>query len=353
MVNAQKRGQTQCAKTRRLPMRLQVSYQVKNWKQYNQALRQRGNLQIWFNEDVITPPTPKPGRGRPTKFSQGLIELALTVRYLFHLPLRAAQGFVDSLFSLQKIDFKCCDYSLLSRRAKSVGKKLSAMQNSKNKVLHLAVDSTGLKVFGEGEWKTRIHGSNKRRTWKKLHLAVDVDSHKILGSFLSKSKCTDGKALPKILKNIRKIGFAYGDGAYDQIGCYEELYKRKARLIIPPRKDARTDRVVWTPAEQLKSLNAKAAKDLGTSSWKVGTGYHRRSLVETAMWRFKKIFTGNLSSRNIRNQRAEIAIKVAILNKLTELGMPDSKMNKKLISPGLVGEISQMLGTPRETRAVG
>ena len=113
-------------------MRLQVSYQVKNWKQYNQALRQRGNLQIWFNEDVITPPTPKPGRGRPTKFSQGLIELALTVRYLFHLPLRAAQGFVDSLFSLQKIDFKCCDYSLLSRRAKSVGKKLSAMQNSKS-----------------------------------------------------------------------------------------------------------------------------------------------------------------------------------------------------------------------------
>jgi len=68
------------------------------------------------------------------------------------------------------------------------------------------------------------------------------------------------------------------------------------------------------------------------------------------MWRFKKIFTGNLSSRNIRNQRAEIAIKVAILNKLTELGMPDSKMNKKLISPGLVGEISQMLGTPSETR---
>ena len=87
-------------------MRLDISYRVQNWKQYNQALRSRGDVRIWFRPDVFEAPT-KSSRGRPRKFSVGFIELALSLRHLLHLPLRAAQGFVDSLLAIQHIDFRC------------------------------------------------------------------------------------------------------------------------------------------------------------------------------------------------------------------------------------------------------
>jgi hypothetical protein len=218
---------------------------------------------------------------------------------------------------------------LLSKRANEVLEKLRAARRPTGKVLHLAIDSTGLKVYGDGEWKTRIHGTSKRRTWRKMHLAIDTDSHKIVGALLTKSSMHDGKAMKRTLTGVKKIGFGYGDGAYDQIRCYEEFSKNGGKPVIPPRKGSKS-REVWSIAEQLRDINVKASQDLGQSAWKTGIGYHRRSLVETAMGRFKNQFTGSLASRTLKNQKAEMEIKISILNQMTEWGMPVTHAKKSL-----------------------
>ena len=309
-------------------MKLKISYRVKNWKSYNQALRNRGDVTIWFTEDAFVP-AHAGKRGRPPKYSVNFIRMVLTLRSVFRLPLRATQGFVNSLLKIHGIEMSCCDYTLLSKRAAEVGAQLKRMLQKIDRVAHVVVDSTGLKVFGEGEWKTRLYGKEKRRTWKKLHLAIDAESHEIVGHMLTGNNTNDGAALKPLLENIGTVGHAYLDGAYDQKQCYEVLAKKGARPIIPPRKNSKSDKMVWTVAEQWRNLNVNAVQAFGLESWKVGVGYHRRSLSETNVNRFKTIFTGHLQSRKLANQVAEAGIKVDILNTMTRLGMPATQVTKK------------------------
>ena len=111
---------------------------------------------------------------------------------IFSLPLRALQGFIDSIFTLMEIPLKSPDYTSISKRSKTVQVKYK--NKSKGPVRHMAIDSTGLKVFGEGEVKR--HGAEKRRTWRKLHLAVDVDTHEVMSAELSLVNVGDSEALP-------------------------------------------------------------------------------------------------------------------------------------------------------------
>jgi IS5 family transposase len=308
-------------------MKLKISYRVENWKSYNQALRNRGNLSFWFTDEIFRVERSSK-RGRPSEFSDAFIELALTIRHLFHLPLRATQGFLDWVFAAQGIDFTCCDFSLLSKRTAGIAKKIERVLPNIDYVKDLVFDSTGLKVYGEGEWKVRTHGKDKRRKWKKLHLAVDTQTHQIVGHLLTGAKAHDGKKLKPLLRNVKKVGRGYGDGAYDQHQCYQVLAQKGARPVIPPRKNAKPDQIVWTEAEQWRNLNVNACEALGRKEWKVGVGYHHRSLAETHVGRFKQIFTGQMQTQKLANQKAEIAIKVKILNYMAKLGMPDTKTTK-------------------------
>jgi hypothetical protein len=235
---------------------------------------------------------------------------------------------MDSLFKMQGIDFSCCDFSLLSKRAAEVGKHLERIAQKVGHVAHLVFDSTGLKVYGEGEWKVRTHGKDKRRKWKKLHLAVDTQTHQIVGHLLTGAKAHDGEKLKPLLRNVKKVGRGYGDGAYDQHQCYQILAAKGARPVIPPRKNAKPSQIVWTEAEQWRNLNVNACEALGRKEWKVGVGYHRRSLAETHVGRFKQIFTGHLQAQKLANQKAEIAIKVKLLNYMATLGMPETQTTK-------------------------
>ena len=193
----------------------------------------------------------------------------------------------------------------------------------------LVIDSTGLKVYGEGEWKVRQHGYSKRRTWRKIHLAVCPDSHEIVFEILTENTVGDSEVYPIFMEAAPKtVKRTYGDGAYDTEGCYKASNEHGSKLITPPQKNAIFKK---DPPEHLQPRNNAVLEILGLGGnedarklWKKLKGYHLRSLSETAMFRFKKLFGNNLMSRCLVNQKSEVYIKSMALNIMTRLGMPIS-----------------------------
>lgn len=186
----------------------------------------------------------------------------------------------------------------------------------------MVVDSTGVKVYGEGEWKTRQHGISKRRTWRKLHLGVDEATGEILAAVVTTNNFHDGEVLGEVLATVDgDLKQVSTDGAYDHRHCYEQIAARGAKPVIPPRKDA----VIWqhgncNAPSHPRDENLRYIRKHGRKKWKRDSGYHRRSLAESTMFRFKAIFGGCLSSRNFNNQAVELFIKCAALNRMIQLG---------------------------------
>ncbi len=309
-------------------------YRITNWQAYNKSLIKRGDISIWLCPGVLKGKNQGEGkkqRGRPKRYSDGLIEMSLMAKHLYHLPYRATEGFMNSLFRELKLKGEVPSYSQLSRRAEEVKPKLKRLFNCKGQI-DIAVDSTGLKVYGEGEWKVRKHGIGKRRTWRKLHLAVDPLDHEIIACELTENGCTDEETLPKILHKINdKIDRCLGDGAYDKKRCYKSCYERQIQLITPPMKRAKVQPgklpELYPRDEAIRRIEVLSKRyggdeERARAQWKLEVDYHSRSLAETAMYRFKTLFTDKLTSRKIRTQQTEMMIKVNLMNRFTALGMP-------------------------------
>lgn len=297
-------------------------YRTRNWKHYNKALTNRGSLTIWFDQQarhLWLNLSQTVRRGRPCKYADAAILCCLTIREVFHLPLRQTQGLVASLFRLLDLELTSPHYSVLSRRARHLQLHLGPHPD---KIRHLVFDATGLKVFGEGEWKVRTHGKDYRRTWRKLHISMDADTHQIVTALLTDKGTVDPRALPRQLKQVEAtLERVYGDGAYDARDCYRAIHKKGATAIIPPRQGSTT----WQD-DFLADRNAhvRAVDKLGDKEWKKQIGYHKRSLVECAFYRLKRIFSEKLTNRRIDTQTTEAMIRCAALNRMTSLGMPDS-----------------------------
>lgn len=151
-------------------------------------------------------------RGRGFQFTAQAIEVALMLNAVFGLSLRATEGLVNSLFQLMDAPLESPDYSCLSKRAKTV--KVAYRAPSHGPIAHAVIDVTGLKVFGEGEWKIRKHGKEKRRVWRKLHLAVDAQTHAIIAAEVSLDSVGDNEVLGTLLKPLRRrIKQVSDDGA--------------------------------------------------------------------------------------------------------------------------------------------
>jgi len=195
----------------------------------------------------------------------------------------------------------------------------------------IVFDSSGLKVYGEGEWKVRQHGKSKRRTWRKIHLALCPDSHEIVLSYLSENNEADCEVVPKMREHLPKsIRKGYGDGAYDKAPCYREFDRAGIQPIIPPQRGAVLHDLSREPWMKARNDAVRAMAGLGNDDesrkiWKKLVGYHRRSLGETGFYRWKTLFGGELKARKIPNQRGEIYAKSKALNKMTSLGMPKGK----------------------------
>jgi len=265
-------------------------FKITNWPTYNKALINRGSITFWLDDEAIQAwyesATPS-SRGRPQRYSDLAITTVLVIKRVFRLTLRAAQGFIDSIFTLMNVPLRCPDYTSVSKRAKSVN--VSFKTPTRGEIAHLVIDSTGLKI-----------------------ICAD----------LSLNNVTDSEAFPGLIRQThRKIRSAAADGAYDTRLCHDELRRKKISALIPPREGAG-----YWPGEYADRNRAVANQRMTGSNarWKWTTDYNRRSIAETAMYRVKQLFGGSLTLRDYDGQVAEAMALVRALNKMTKAGMPES-----------------------------
>lgn len=296
-------------------------YRVTNWPEYDAALVRRGDLTVWFTEDAVAawhaPATGERG-GQPV-YSSLAIETALALRLVFHQPLRQTEGMLRSIAEALKVDIAIPDHTTLSRRG--AGVTILPRLAMRDEPLHLLVDSTGLKMYGEGEWLAQHHGRWLRRRWRKLHLGLDTATQEIAAAELTPDDVGDVSVLPELLDQIDgDVASMTADGAYDGEAAYSAVADRHpaAAVVIPPRVTAVPSR---TPTTQ-RDRHLAAIAEHGRIAWQRSSGYSRRSLVETAMYRYKTIIGRRLHARILPNQRTEAKIACNVVNRMTCLGMP-------------------------------
>ena len=259
------------------------TYKIKNWRAYNEALKRRGSLTIWFDPEMTWEARPTGKRGRQPTYSDAAIQTCLTMKVLFGMALRQTTGFVESLLQLSGLDWSVPDFSTLSRRQKTLA--VNIPYRGSQGALHLLIDSTGIKVEGEGEWNARKHGGPKRRIWRKIHLGIDEKTLEIRAVEFTSSDIGDAPILPDLLGQIppdQEIGSVTADGAYDTRKCHDAIANRGAHAVIPPRKNAK----FWKPDSAgaiARNEALRASKRLGRKIWRKWSGYHRRSRAETKM----------------------------------------------------------------------
>lgn len=298
-----------------------TKYKTTNWSAYNDALKRRGSLTVWFDPEMTwrAPPTGK--RGRQPSFSDAAIQTCLTMKVLFGMPLRQTTGFVQSLLKLVGLDWVVPDFSTLCRRQRTLNVAIPYRGGAGP--LNLLIDSTGIKAEGEGEWNARKHGGSKRRIWRKIHIGIDEETLEVRAVEVTGSNIGDAPILPELLDQIaadEQIGSVTADGAYDTRKCHEAIAARGAAAVIPPRKNAKP----WKPTSPgavTRNEALRASKYLGRAIWRRWSGYHRRSRVESKM-NCIKLLGQSLMARDFDRQVAELQVRIAVLNGYTALGIP-------------------------------
>ncbi|EPX82908.1 Transposase DDE domain protein [Rubellimicrobium thermophilum DSM 16684] len=297
------------------------TYKTRNWPAYNEALKRRGSLTIWFDPAMTWEATPTGKRGRQPSYSDAAIQTCLTMKVLFGMALRQTTGFVESLLRLIGLDWKVPDFSTLCRRQKAL--KVNIPYRGSQGPLHLLVDSTGIKVAGEGEWNARKHGGPKRRIWRKIHIGIDEHTLEVRAIEVTSSDVGDAPMLPELLDQIpadQEIASVTADGAYDTRKCHDAIAERGAAAVIPPRRNAKPWKAA-TAGAVARNEALRASRYLGRALWRRWSGYHRRSRAETKM-NCVKLLGQRLMARDFDRQVAELHVRVAVLNGYTALGTP-------------------------------
>lgn len=304
-----------------------TKYRVKNWADYDAGLRKRGDITLWFDQDAIVDWNARSG-GRPggqRRYSDLAIVTALTLRLVFHLPLRQTEGFVASLIRLMDLDLSTPDHTTLSRRSRTV--EVPEFPRLADGPIHLAIDSTGLKMMGDGEWHAHKHKtSNRRRSWRKLHLGVDGEGF-IVTSRLTDSGGDDALVGVGMIEELETpITRFTADGAYDTRAIYEALSpwgEASPTIVIPPKRTAASDSQALGPWRQRNAALERIA-EVGRRQWRKESGAHQQARAENAMFRFKRIIGDELRARRFEAQEREAMIGVLVINRMTEVGMPKS-----------------------------
>lgn len=303
-------------------------YKIQNWSAYNRGLKQRGSLTIWISEEALEhwhyQGTQK--RGGKRLYSDLAIETCLMVRQVYHLPLRGAEGFVRSFFQLLSLPLTVPDYTTLCRRCSQVP---FWIQWPKNKgIRDVVLDSTGLKLYGEGEWKVRKQGWSYHRSWRKLHVALRAEDQQAEAVVLSENSLTDAMAVAPLLDQIPSpINSVIADGAYDKVKVRKYLYERSLLqgeevLAILSLKHNAVYNKTEEPCLLQRNEDLRVIKRLGKENWKLTTNYHQRSKAETFFMRYKTIIGGKLKARSLKNQQTEAKASCLILNIMLHLAKP-------------------------------
>lgn len=307
-----------------------TTHKVQNWSEYNAALVKRGSLSVWMSREAIDnwEYDGPPQQGAQYEYTDLAIQTCLEVKLAYGLTLRQVEGFVRSIFALMELELSVPDYTLLSKRQGEVDVDLvSGRSNGGGEARHLVIDATGLKVYGEGEWKQRTHGKQKRRTWRKLHLGVDADTGEVTATTLTDNTEHDASQTGALLEetggDLRAVG---ADGAYDTWDAYDAITDQgNARPIIPPQENAKIKKHGNCKGPPLPRDEAiRYIRRHGRAKWKRETGYHKRSLAETAVYRYKQIVGRFVEARTWINEQVEVKLGAKVLNKMTRLGMPET-----------------------------
>jgi len=303
-------------------------YKVRNWSQYNKSLTNRGNIFLWVHENALKKWKEAKDPhfiGAPKQYSDDAILCMMAVKVVFHQPYRQLVGFFIGLFAFMGLELPLPHFTTVASRAKKLGKHFKKLSSSLPK--HLVFDSSGFKIYGEGEWKVRQHGKQKRRRWKKLHIAICPESQKIILAEVTELEEADCTVMPRLLKRApRSVDKIIGDGSFDTKNCYKAAYDTNMLLLTPPRKGAAAwdEKEAWAKMRNnfIKEISGLGGDQNAIQIWKMLHGYHKRSLVETAYSRFKGIFGDRLFSKSTDSQEIELLIKASVLNEMTRMGMP-------------------------------
>ncbi len=299
-------------------------HRVTNSAAYDTTLRQRGSLTVWFTDAAIAAwkAEPRTTRGGQSRYSALAIATALTLRAVFRLALRQTEGLIGSIIALLGLDLSVPDHTTLSRRAESLD---VARPRPGSGPVHLLVDSTGLKLCGSGEWLLEKHGTKTRRSWRKLHIAVDADTGQIAAAALTTSDVDDASQVGPLLDQVNSpVASFTADGAYDQDGVYGQVAARhpEASVIVPPRSSGVPSDTAQT-APTMRDRHLWAIAERGRMAWQKASGYNWRALVEVDISRFKRVIGNGLRLRTDQRRATEVAIAVDALNRMLELGRPE------------------------------
>ena len=299
---------------------------ITNWAEYDAGLRQRGSLTVWFTDEAIAAwrAEPRTTRGGQPWYSPLAILTALTLRAVFRLALRQTEGLIGSILHLLGLELAVPDHSTLSRRAETLEVPRPRSSPGSGPV-HLLVDSTGLRLCGPGEWLVEKHGSRTRRSWKKLHLATDADTGRIVASALTDHDGDDGSQVGPLLDQIEgPVASFTADGAFDRDDVYAEVAARHpdAAVIVPPRSSAVPSATAETAPTQ-RDRHLEVIAERGRMGWQKASGYNWRALIEADISRWKRVIGDALRSHTDGRQATEVAIAADVLNRMLELGRPE------------------------------
>jgi hypothetical protein len=313
-----------------------MKFKVTNWSEYEAGLRRRGSLTLWMTPEALSSwPAPKrTTRGGQPRYSDLAIETALTLGLVFGLRLRQTEGFLASMLQLMGLDLAVPDHSTLSRRA---GKRQSSDRRQDDRGCvpargahscpdrqHRVASLRRWAMAGGKAWCQISSG------WRKLHLALDADSGDIIAHVMTDQDAGDASQVEPLLDQIEMpIGQFTADGAYDGNPTYQVVARHSAdaAVVIPPRSNA-LERPDSHPPSQ-RDRHIAAINTDGRMKWQIATGYGKRSLVETAIGRYKSIIGRRLQARSFAAQQTEVAIGCAVLNRMLACARPKSVRCKK------------------------
>jgi hypothetical protein len=247
------------------------------------------------------------------------------LRLAFGRPWRQTEGLLGSIMDLLGLDLLVPDHTTFSRRSADLG-VATALKKASSPV-HVVIDSTGLKVFGSGEWLHEKHGGKPRRSWRKLHPAVNPDSGEILASELTTTDDGDASLVGPLLDQIDSpISAVFADGAYDGEPVYRSVagHTPNAAVIIPPRSTAVPSDTAETAPTQ-RDRHIRLIEERGRLGWQRAVNYGKRSLAGVAMFRYKKLVGRDRHARTLPAQKTEAKVACKVLNIMTGLGMPVSR----------------------------
>lgn len=304
-------------------------HKLNNWSEYSDALRRRGEIDVWLSEAAISQwyETGRvyDGTGTPKLFSDFAIITCHEIRQVYGLPLRQAEGFINSLFRLMNITLVCPDFSCLSKRLAKLGIKVPRYKKTgspEDGVHAIAIDSTGLKRFGRGEWHQEKYELSNKASWRKLHIAVN-QNHYIEACVLTDRFSHDDQQVDELLGQIdATIDHFSADGAYDETPVYNAVVNHSpaAKIVIPPQANA----VLNDKAAPQRNSNIIEIAAHGRMNWQKNRQYGRRNLSELGVQRYQRILGDAMHARDFERQKQEALIGCGVINKMTSLGMPAS-----------------------------